>query len=428
MREAAMRSSGVSAGVSVLLLAGCMTTSEISIDRPSPASPDVPALAAGLNDAGYDIFRAAAEPGENTAISPLSIGLAFGMIDAGASAPIDDTLTDLFRYPVSGEARLEAFNALQQGVTLMEEAGDQHDKAEDVWDEDTEPSVVTVANRLFTDTDFAAKDSYQENLGRWFGAGAQAIPMATKPDEAATTVNSWVEDATNGLIPKVIEPNTFSEASRLMLVNTLYFKAPWADQFDDDNTEDTEFTLADGSAIEVPTMGRWLNGERTTIAEDYSAVTIGYANPRLEMVLIVPSEGEFGGVQSRLSEGFMDDLDGNAVEGTADVTLPRFDATTDIDLREVLESRMGITGLFGVEGLDGIGPNLVIDSAVHATKVVVDEEGTEAAAATAIGADTTSMPLQPDLVVHADRPFLYVVRDTDTGAALFVGRVMDPRA
>ncbi len=108
--------------------------------------------------------------------------------------------------------------------------------------------------------------------------------------------------------------------------------------------------------------------------------------------------------------------------------LPAFTSQTTVNLREVIEGDLGISGLFGVEDLGGIGPRLEVATAIHGAKIKVDERGTEAAAATAIGVDVTSMPITPELEIRADRPFLYLVRDNSTGAVLFLGRVLDPQA
>ncbi len=404
---------------SLVLLAGC--SSAQAADRPEPASTLTTDLARGIDDVGYDIFRASATDHENTVVSPVSIGLAFGMADAGASGSVADAIGDAFSFPGQGEERLEAFNAYEQALSI--EPGT---KVEDpsTGEKVTLPTV-TIANRVYTDTDFTPKSEYVETLETWFGAGAESVPMRSDGEAAAGVMNEWIDERTEGLIQDLFDGNSFTDNSRLVLLNALYMKAAWREPLDPAMTFNHPFTRLDGSVDDV----RMMHATDTAIAaaggDDYVAASLAYAGDTLEMIVVVPDEGTFPAVRERLGTDLLAEIDQAWTYGPSLVQIPRFEAGSTLDLREVLESQMGLEGIFGVVGMDGIGEGLLIGGATHATKVIVDEEGTEAAAVTTIDVEAGSAPPEV-LEVVADRPFLYVIRDVDTGAALFVGQVLDP--
>lgn len=391
------------------------------ISRPAANASAASDLALSLNDAGFRMFRASLADGENTAVSPLSIGLAFGMLDAGASGPVADALDGLFSYPAAGDARLGAFNSLSQLASSDPSALPKPGENE------PEHAIVRVANRVFIDTNFTPLDTYRDDLARYFGAGAQTEPLATDGEKSADDINAWIDKRTEGLIPKLLTPEAFDADSRLTLVNALYMKARWQTPFNADSTFEEPFTLADGSAVDVPMMHSGTVNGLVYQGNGFVSVVLPYAYDELEMTLIVPDAAQYAQVEGALDQSMLDAIDTGATGQEYSLALPKFTTESTTDLRDVIEAGLGVKGLFDTVGLDGIGPELLVSGAVHATKVIVDEDGTEAAAATAIMAGTTSAPADPPIEIRADHPFLYVIRDTDTGAVLFVGRVLDPR-
>lgn len=392
-----------------LLLAGCAPAyADPQVERPVSSAQDVPALVEGINDAGLRIYLAARKDGENTAVSPVSIGLAFGMADAGATGGVERAIAGFFGFPTSGESRLEAFNSL--GLSLESEQ---------------EGKALTIANRLFTDSAFTPREDYRMTLAKYFGAGAEPVPMATDPDAAANRINDWISDRTNGLITDLVLPNAFSEQSRVMLANTVYMKADWDQPFEAESTADGDFTLLDGSTVTIPLMHQSDAFGDVAQGDGWVAATKPYLEGDTEMLIIVPDQGRFTEVEDDLPK-VLTDIDSSLQGAGYLLVLPSFTATSSTDLREVMEERLGVSGLFGEVGLDGIGDDLFISSAAHGVKVIVDEKGTEAAAATVVGMDAASAPLDPQIEVVADHPFLYVIRDVRTGAIEFVGRVLNP--
>ena len=391
--------------------------------RPAAGSPNVPALTEGLNDVGYDLFHYLATGNGDIVLSPLSIGLAFGMLDLGATGTVAEALDDLFAYPVDGNDRFSAFNALEQGVVSEPDpaSGDPEDGY-------PEAPIVRVGNRLFRDAAFEAYPEYAEGLARWFGAGVEPLEIAQDPEAARLYINDWVDDKTMGLIPDLIPAGAINVDTVMVLVNTLYLKAQWAEQFDEAATEDEDFTLLDGTTVTVPLMHTRLD-TRAHVGDDFSAVEIPYTyTGDLSMLVILPDEGKYADVESGLGTEFVDSVDSLLDATPVDLALPRFESASEVNLRQAFEDGLGVTGLFYVPELLGIGEGIVVTDAVHSAKIVVDEEGTEAAAATAIMVGKGAPNMDELVGIRVDRPFLYVIRDGSTGAVLFVGRVLDPSA
>lgn len=385
-------------------------TTDPVVERPTPDSAHVEELVTGLNDVGYQIFGAASQDSaDDLVISPLSIGVAFGMADAGASGATVDALADLFGYPVQGEDRWAAFNSLEQSVST--EGG----------------PIVRLANRQFPDVTFETVAGYDELLGRWFGAGIEPLPLRTENEASRERINGWVSDRTEELIPDLLPAGFLNPNSVMVLVNALYLEADWARPFGKYPTEDTTFTRLDGSTVTVPLMHELeLTGPAVDTAE-YAATELPYEGDDLSMLVIVPEAGHYEEVEARLATGLADEIDAAATSGAVELYLPRFESSTDLDLRAILQDQLGVNDIFGVPGFEGIAAGITLEDAVHAADIAVDEVGTVAAAATALGFDESGPP-EPDVTVRADRPFLYLIRHQPTGAVLFVGRVMDPAA
>ncbi|WP_062290877.1 serpin family protein [Demequina phytophila] len=390
-----------------------------TFDRPEPTPAAAVPLAESLNDAGLSIFRAAAGD-ENLAISPVSIGVAFAMVDAGASGPVDAALDQLFAYPAEGEELLSAFNSLDQEVSS--EAGEG---GPTVDGETVDLPIVRIGNSAWFEETFTPDPGYVDTVQTWFGAETQGLPLLEDPAGSREAIDGWVKERTAGLIPRVMPESLPDQYTRFILVTTVYLKAQWWAPFFEAGTHPERFTTLDGRSggtVDLMTVGADVD---YVLAEDYDAAVLPYVGD-LEMALIVPHEGEFEAVRDGLDAAALAALDAARAPGHVYVRMPRFESESSVDLRDVIGDRMGVDGLFGTIGLDGIGRDLEVGAAVHATKVIVDEDGTEAAAATVVEGAAGAAPPEFDAEIIADRPFLYVIRDTATGAILFVGQYLDP--
>ncbi|HEX2045359.1 MAG TPA: serpin family protein [Gaiellaceae bacterium] len=379
------------------------------VDRAPVGSADPVRLAQGLNSFGLEYHRllAARSPGENVVFSPLSIGIAFGMADAGARGATAAQIEQVFRLPASGAELHAAFDALDRELA---NAG---------------KSRLRLANRMYPAVGYPLVPDFVETLGRSYGAPLERLDFAADPGGARERINRWVAERTEKRIPELLPAGFVDPTTVLVLVNALYLEAKWSQPFGKYPTESAPFTRLDGSSVDVPTMRNAELRTRYVDAEGYQAVELPYGDGELSMLVLVPKHGRFGALERRLDARGLAAVDAAMGEGIVDLFLPRWSASFSVDLVDTLPE-LGLTLPFRGGDFTGISPgNPFIGAGVHAADIEVDEHGTVAAAATGLGF-AESGPPEPDAVIRADRPFLYLIRHTETGAVLFLGRVVDP--
>lgn len=368
-----------------------------------PADPGAPAddWVAGVNAAGWDFHR---HLKGNAVSSPISIGTAFSMSRAGASADSGAALDQIFGFPE--ENPHSAANAVDLRLAKAS-AG---------------TTTLEVANRLFPDDNFSMLAEFLKIAAEQYGAVVQPVDTADG-SAAARAINRWVSDRTRGLIPTIVNDQAVQD-QELVLVNTVYLKADWVDPFLAGRTEDGEFTTGDNRTVTVPFMSeREPMSRRFVRLADADAVELRYQGGQLAMWLIVPHDpAGLPAVEEALDAESLTGLHSAAKYGMVDVTMPKWEQTLPpTDLFQWLCPQGFCIGA----GFDRIAPRIFITAALHGAKVIVDEKGTEAAAATAM-MSAASGPPPADLTIVADRPFLWAITHEDTGALLFVGRLVDP--
>jgi len=372
------------------------------VDR-LPADPDAPVSewVAGVNAAGWSFHRHLTG---NAVSSPMSIGMAFSLSRAGASGDSGASLDEIFGFPEAGTHG--AANAVD--LRLAEAS--------------VEPTTLEVANQLFPDDGFSPLPDFLATAARQYGAAIEPVDTADGA-AAADTINRWASERTRGLIPMIVDAGTVQD-QRLVLVNTVYLKADWAKPFLAELTEDGQFNTGGNEWVTVPFMRDQSPVERRyVLLDEADAVELPYEGGELAMWLIVPHDAAgLPAVEESLDAAALTGLSRGARTGTVQLAMPKWEQTLPpTDLFEWLCP----LGFCAGAGFEGIAPGIFLSAALHGAKVIVDEKGTEAAAATA-GMFPTSMPPPPDLTIVADRPFLWAIVHQDTGALLFVGRLVDP--
>ena len=356
-----------------------------------------------VNAAGWDFHRHLVG---NAVSSPMSLGLAFSLSRAGASEDTGEVLDEIFGFP-----KVDLHSAANAVDLMLAEAS-------------VEPTTLEVANRLFPDDEFSPLAEFLENAGAHYGAAVQPIDL----DDGATaaeTINGWVSDTTRGLVPTIVTEQVVLR-QELVLVNTVYLKADWMEPFLPELTTDGPFTTADRRVVTVPFMrDREPIPRRFVRLDGADAVELAYQGGQLAMWLIVPHDaGGLAAVEASLDSHDLTGLGVIVQQGFVDLTMPKWEQTLPpTDLFEWPCPR----GFCAGAPFDGIAPGIFITAALHGAKVIVDEKGTEAAAATAMAFKESAGP-QADLTVVADRPFLWAIVHTETGALLFIGRLVDPTA
>ena len=380
--------------------------------NPAQVKADLPAVVKGNTEFAFDLYgRLRQEPG-NLFLSPYSISTALAMTSAGAR---NQTLTQMektLHFPVEQNRLHPAYAAL-----LEASRGGKRYK-------------LHVANALWCQTGVPFREEFLALNERHYNAKPFAVDFEGKTEQVRQTINGWVEKQTNDKIKDLIKPKMLSPAARLVLTNAIYFKGEWALQFDKKETRDELFLLAADSKVPVPMMHQ--TGEFNFLEEaSFQAVELPYSGKDLSMVIFLPNKvdglAEFEKNLTAKSLGTW--LGKLRPVKRLPIWLPRFKMTKSFQLAEVL-SEMGMSDAFlpGVADLSGVSPlakelEWFIAKVTHKAFVEVNEEGTEAAAATAVEVDQGGS----SSLFRADRPFFFVIRDRRSGSVLFLGRVIDPR-
>jgi serpin B len=254
-------------------------------------------------------------------------------------------------------------------------------------------------------------------LASQYGAAARTVDF-TSP-EAIESINAWVREQTADRIKKLFDQ--LDPMTKVVLANAVYFKADWARPFDPGATTTESFTRTDGSAVRAPMM-RQEAGLRYATGDTWQAVELPYADSNLAMWVLVPTDNT--SPAELLAPDTFSDVAARLHPGRVDLSMPRWDFATDLDLIPPLrELGMNVPFRAGAD-FSGMLPGVWIDQVVHEANITVDEEGTEAAAATGIGFIVSASP--PPVRIRADHPFAFAIVDTQTATPLFIGHVVDP--
>jgi serpin B len=353
---------------------------------------------------------------DNLALSPYSAAAALGMTVNGAVGATRDEMLEVLA--AADTASLDdGLNALTAYVESL--AGPvPHVKHAEI--------ALASANQLFGQAGIAWESPFLDTLARSFGAGLREVDYETATERARTGINGWTAEQTHDRIPEIIPSGAIDAMTRLVLVNALYFKAPWAEPFEVDATTDDQFHLDDGSTVSVPTMhGRAGYGA----GDGWRAAHLSYAGGTLAMTVVLPDEGREDDLDALVAAGHLPDLLGGQL-GEVDLSLPRWKFLVAAPLKAALTG-LGMTTAFNPDTADFSGmtkdDELFVGDVLQQVFIAVDEAGTEAAAATAVLMSTTSAPVEPPEPLVVDRPFVFVIHDVQHGTPLFLGKVVDPR-
>jgi serpin B len=365
-------------------------------------------LVEGNTTFALDLYRALREEEGNLFFSPYSISAALAMTCAGARGETETQMKETLRFTIPQSVLHPAFHGLD--TDLMQRAGN------------LEGIQLSIANSLWGQIGYAFLSDFRNLLAESYDAPLRLTDFANAPEEARTEVNDWVTDATNGRIEDLMKPGTITPLTRLVLANAIYFKGQWEHQFDEAQTQDAPFYRLDGSQVVVPMM-RMQERFSYAAGRDFQAIELPCSGDALSMVILLPGEGLFEDFETNLSTERMDAILAQLSSEKVQLAMPRFELTSEFSLADTL-ARLGMpnafTGAADFSGMDGTR-DLFIGHVAHKAYVSVNEEGTEAAAATGV-----SMTLSMPGVMTIDRPFVFLIRDSETGAILFIGRVMDP--
>ena len=373
------------------------------------------AVAAADADFALRLYHQLATDKGNLIYSPYSISTALSMTYGGAGGATAEQLAAVLGVGSDPAAWHAGRNDI----------GSYFDRASTDDAGGSTPLTIKPANALFGQDGFAFKPDYLELLAGNYGAGLQAINFAADPEAARAAINRWVAVRTENHIRQLLGPRTLDEMTRFVLVNAIYFKASWAEPFRKSATKKAAFHRLDGSSVQVPTMHGSIASEYSR-GDGWQAVELDYVNAT--MTIILPDAGKFAAVEQRLDAAFLAKIAAKRQYTEIHLSLPRWSSTTALDLVGSLEG-LGVRDLFdqNLADLRGIADaGLYVGEVIHQATIKVNEAGTEAAAATAVVGDTTGGGPDGEATVTVDRPFIYLIRDSNSGEILFAGRVLDP--
>ncbi len=404
--------------VVLALAAGCDTSPTDSSDArpierlPRQLSAAEAALVGAGNEFAFGLLRAVHEGEErdkNIFLSPLSASMALGMTLNGANGETFDAMLATLGF---GGLDLRQINTSYR--TLIDLLVD------------LDPAVgAGIANSIWHSRTVDLQDEFLGNVRDAFDSRIEALDFGDSQG-ALKIINGWVDKATRGRIPTILD--AISPDEILYLINAIHFKAPWTESFAKKDTRPGTFSLADGSHRSVPMMSkekatfRWLNTENVTVAD------IPYGGGAFSMTILLPGPGRSVDdlIRSLDAETWDRWMAGLGEPGKGTLALPRFTIEYEAELKPALTA-LGMGIAFGGAAdfsrmIDGGGVS--ISRVLQKTFVEVNEEGTEAAAATVVGVRVVSLP--PG--VRVDRPFVFAIRERFSGTILFIGKVMDPTA
>lgn len=399
---------------------GAPTQEELTMEERVRLANDGSAAITSMTSAMLGAIIGAEDAPENLLVSPWSIELALGMTALGAEGPTRQQMLTTLGF---SEDELDAAHRQLSALTglLLERAGDD--------------ITLRAANRIYAADDLreAVSSAFQERSERYYDATLTTAPFRTDAEGARETINAWVSEQTEEKIPELLASGAVDASTSMVLVNAVYFLASWLNEFDPEDTASEPFTTITGEQQDVMMMNARLEGLAASTTQDYTAVTFPYAGRQFGMTVVLPNEGSFEAVQSGFTSGdILSGLQEGAGRREVIVKLPRFTFRWSSSLVSTLQA-MGMTtpfsGAADFSGMFTAGSHAISD-VIHEAFIEVDEEGTEAAAATAVIVARTSAQINPNppLRFFVDRPFFFVLHDLETNTPLFVGRVMLPES
>jgi serpin B len=387
-------------------------------------SPDVPqadadALRDGNTAFAADLYQTLASDqdaaGKNLFFSPYSLSIALAMTYAGARGETATQMASALHYTLPSERLHPAFDALDLALSSRGQGA----KADD-----GKAFRLRVANSVWGAPQTTFVPAYLDTLAANYGAGVRLTDFESDPEAARVAINGWVDTQTEDKIKDLIPTGTLTAATRLVLVNAIYFNAAWASPFEASATRSATFHGAGGDA----TVQMMTQGEEASYAagDGWKAVALPYDGNELSFVAVLPDD--LSAFEGSLDAAKIAAITGALAPAAVELSLPKFEipgasfsvrsALTALGMKDAFEDAADFSGMASSERLH-------ISDVIHQAFISVDEAGTEAAAATAVIAAGTAA--HPDVVeLTFDKPFVFFVRDDATGAILFEGRVVAP--
>lgn len=375
--------------------------------------PDVASIVDGNNRFAVDLYQHLSQTKGNLFFSPYSLSTALAMTYAGAAGKTAEEMAQLLHFRLPSTAIHDAFSQL----------------ANLIFSEKYPGYKLKIANRLWGEKNYGFLPSFMRLTEEYYGAALAEVDFQNQPNQARETINRWVAQVTEENIQDLIAEGVLTNSTRLVLTNAIYFEGNWLSPFGGENTEESLFTTESGQQVTVPMMyqkNRFWYGSYDGV----KVLRLFYVDYKLSMVIFLPDTREkLTQLEQNLSQEKLQSLlDCAEQEYMVELWLPRFKLNAEFDLKETL-SQMGMATAFSSEAANFAGMNdspqdLYLSTVVHKAFLNVNEAGTEAGGAS--GVIAASRSTAPETTFRADRPFIFLIQDSESDSILFIGRLMNP--
>jgi serpin B len=392
--------------------------------QPALSDSDAQQLASDNRNFAFDLYGQLHEQGSNLFFSPFSISLALAMTYAGARTTTEAEMANVMHFSLRQPTLHAELNATEQALLgRKSELAMSGDPATPTTGTGFELQLV---NQAWGQKGYTFLGSYLDVLAKNYGAGLFLVDFASS-EPTRLLINGWVQEQTAQRIKDLLPPKSLNDLTKLVLTNAIYFKASWLSKFDPKDTQDGVFhaSVADRT---VPMMHNVLEAQYGEGA-GYRALELPYLSPSVRILLILPATGDLAALQQSLDETLFDRVRSSLGPYLVTLTLPKWSFESANKLKAPLQAlgmQQAFAGAADFSGIDGGSGHLFIDEVYHKAFVAVDEQGTEAAASTAVVLTTKDVLKKPSTEIAFDQPFVFLVYDEPTGQILFLGQLVDP--
>lgn len=396
----------------ILLAILAIVLCEFNIPAWAGKNLDTKSVVQGNTEFAFDLYAKLKEKEGNLFFSPYSISTALAMTYAGARGETEKQMADVLHFILKDDSLYSAFSELQKHLNAVQEKGDIE---------------LSIANSIWCQKGYTFLKEFLNIINDYYQGRINFVNFITECEDARNRINKWVEQQTNDKIKELIKPGILNPLTRLVLVNAIYFKGKWEREFEKRFTNKMPFWLNSKDTVNCSMMrqqGKFLYRENDSL----QILELPYLGNELSMIVLLPKK--IDGLQKLEHNLNINNLKNWTDFSSEDVIvyLPKFKMTSEFYLGKTL-SLMGMTDAFSYKqadfsGIDGTR-ELFISEVIHKAFVDVNEEGTEAAAATAVVMLKAVSPKKP-IVFHADHPFIFLICDNHSGSILFFGRLAEP--
>ncbi|MAH43302.1 proteinase IV [archaeon] len=396
-----------------IFISGCTVAQAMMLDDSEATSEGVKAVVNSNNQFTSDLYSKLLETEEgNIFFSPYSITSAFAMTYEGARGTTAEEIKQVFYFP-------DEEIVLRSSYARLFNLINKPDKS----------YQLSTANALWAQEDYPFLEEYLSIIENYYGGETTNLDIEGDIEGSRQTINKWVEDQTYNKIKDLIPKGILKPTTRLVLTNAIYFKGTWLNQFDPKNTREMNFYVSDTETVTANMMYLVPKENKFNYAEtdNLQLLELPYEGEEISMMVILPKTGKMPLVESNFTSDNLELWKNSMTDQKVTIYLPKFKFKTNYFMVPTFKD-MGMVSAFRAppadfSGLDGT-KTLKIQEIIHQAFVEVNEEGTEAAAATAVVIGKESASINP--IFKADRPFIFIIQEKSTGAILFLGKVMDP--